>query len=79
MNITIFTTIEKLQYNINRGAQKYQLYHQVKLISMNILQVKKYCHLINSKKLNKLNLLILLWEKLLKNKKKQLKIKEKNK
>ena len=29
--------------------QKYQLYHQVKMISMNILQVKKYCHLINNK------------------------------
>ena len=37
---------------------------------MNILLVKIYCHLINSKQLNKLNLVILLWEKLLKNKKK---------
>ena len=26
---------------------KYQLYHQTKLISMNILLVKKYYHLIN--------------------------------
>ena len=40
---------EKLQYDINREPQKYHLYHQVKLISMNILLVKKYCHLINSK------------------------------
>ena len=28
---------------------KYQLYHQAKLISMNILLVKKYYHLINKK------------------------------
>ena len=40
---------EKLQYDIKERLQKYQLYHQVKLISMNILLVKKYCHLINSK------------------------------
>ena len=40
---------EKLQYDINREAAKYQLHHQVKLISMNILLVKRYCHLINSK------------------------------
>ena len=26
--------------------QKYQHYHQVKSLNMNILQVKKYCHLI---------------------------------
>ena len=62
---------EKLQYDINREAAKYQLYHQVNLISMNILLVKKYCHRINNKLLNKLNLLILLWEKLLKNRQKQ--------
>ena len=29
--------------------QKYQLYHQAKLISTNILLVKKYCLLINNK------------------------------
>ena len=40
---------EKLKYDINREAVKYQLYHQVKLISMNILLVKIYCHLTNSK------------------------------
>ena len=40
---------EKLQYDIKERLQKYQLYHQVKLISTKILLVKKYCHLINSK------------------------------
>ena len=30
--------------------QKYLLYHQVKLVSMNILLVKKYCHLIEQAK-----------------------------
>ena len=37
---------KKLQYDINREAAKYQHYHQVKLINMNFLQVKKYYHLI---------------------------------
>ena len=37
---------EKLQYDINREAAKYQHYLQVKLINMNILQAKKYYHLI---------------------------------
>ena len=40
---------EKLQYDINRKAAKYQLYHHVKSISMNISLVKIYCHLINNK------------------------------
>ena len=31
----------KLQYDINREAEKYQPYHQAKLISMNILQAKR--------------------------------------
>ena len=31
---------KKLQYGINREAEKYQHYVQVKLINMNILQVK---------------------------------------
>ena len=36
---------EKLQYDTtNRRAAKYQLCHHVKLINMNILQVKK-CYL----------------------------------
>ena len=37
---------EKLQYDINREAAKYRHYHLEKLINMNILQVKKYYHLI---------------------------------
>ena len=42
---------EKLQYDINREAAqlKYQLYHQVKFINMNILLVKIYYHPINNK------------------------------
>ena len=40
---------EKLQYDINREAKKYLPYHQAKLISMNILQVKKY-YLLNENK-----------------------------
>ena len=39
---------DKLQYDIER-LQKYQLYHQAKLINMNILLVKKCYLLINSK------------------------------
>ena len=39
---------------------KYQRDHQAKLISMNILLVKKYYRLINNNLLNKLSLLILL-------------------
>ena len=31
----------KLQYDVNREPAKYQHYHQVKLINMNILQLKK--------------------------------------
>ena len=40
---------EKLQYDINREAAKIPLYHQAKLISINILQVKKYYLLIKNK------------------------------
>ena len=40
---------EKLQYDINRRLQKYQLYHQAKSINMNFLPVKKYYHLTNNK------------------------------
>ena len=44
---------EKLQYDNNmiliERLQKYQLYRQVKLVSMNILLVKRYWHLINKK------------------------------
>ena len=37
---------EKLQHGLTKKQQRYQHYRQVKLIIMNILQVKKYCHLI---------------------------------
>ena len=37
---------EKLQYDIHREAAKISGLLQVKLINMNILQVKKYYHLI---------------------------------
>ena len=47
---------------------KYLLCHQTNLISMNILQAKKYYHLIKNKWYSKLSLLILLLVKLLKNK-----------
>ena len=40
---------EKLQYDINREAMKISDYHQVKLINMNTLLVKKYYHRINNK------------------------------
>ena len=37
---------EKLQYDINIEAAKYQQYHLEKSLNMNILQVEKYYHLI---------------------------------
>ena len=39
---------EKLKYNIDLKAdnKKYQFYHQVQLINMNILQLKKHYYLI---------------------------------
>ena len=40
---------QKLQFHINKEAEKYQHYLQVKLINMNILQAKKYCQLIKVK------------------------------
>ena len=39
--------------------QKYQVDNQMKLINMNILQVKKYCLLIKDKQQNNLRLNIL--------------------
>ena len=41
--------IKKLQYDIIEQLQKYQPFHESKLINMNILLVKKYYHLINNK------------------------------
>ena len=49
MTINDQITDEKLQYDINRTADKYQLYHQVKFININILLVKKHYHRINNK------------------------------
>ena len=41
---------EIIQYDINReAAKKDQPYYQVKFVNMNILLVKIYYHLINSK------------------------------
>ena len=37
---------EKQLYYVNRGQQKYQHYYQVKLMKMNISQVRKYYPLI---------------------------------
>ena len=40
---------EKLQYDINREAGKRSAYNQARLISMNILLVRKYYLLLNNK------------------------------
>ena len=40
---------EKLHMILIEKKRKYQLYHQVKFINMNILPVKIYYHLISSK------------------------------
>ena len=49
--MTIEDQIKDEKYNmiLIERLQKYQLYHRVKLKSMNILPVKRYCHLINNK------------------------------
>ena len=65
---------EKLQYDISREAAMIQ--------SLSSGKIDKYEYLTGEEILpsnQKLNLLIILWEKLLKNKQKQLKIKGKNK
>ena len=51
---------EKIKYDINREAAKYQQYHLRKVININTLQVKKYFLLIDDKKYKKLSLYILL-------------------
>ena len=60
--MTIEDQIKDENYNmiLTEKPPKYQLYHHVKLINTNTLLVKKYCHRINDKLLNKLNLLNLL-------------------
>ena len=45
---TLIVRDEKLQNDINREGAKYHQYLQVKLINMNILQVKRYYHLITA-------------------------------
>ena len=64
----------KIQYDINRGAAKISALSSGKI---NEYEYPTGEEIVPSNQ--KLNLLILLWEKLLKNKQKQLKIKEKNK
>ena len=49
MNIDDQIKDEKLQYDINREAAKYQLYFQANLMNMNTLLVTKYYRLINNK------------------------------
>ena len=60
------TRLEMKNYNmiLTKKQQKHQHYHKVKLINMNILQVKKYYLMIKTELKNKLSLLILLEEKL---------------
>ena len=41
---------EKLQYDINREADKYLPYHQENFVNVSILLVKIYYHVINNKK-----------------------------
>ena len=49
--MTIENKLKMKNYNmiLIEKQQKYLLYHQAKLISMNILLVKKYCPRINNK------------------------------
>ena len=74
-------TLKMKNYNLilTEKQGKYRHNHQVKLINMNILQLKKYYVLIKVELQDKLSLLILLYEKLLKNQLKQLKVKVKSK
>ena len=62
---------EKLQYDINRDVTKISALSSGKIDKYETLLVRKYYPQINKKLLNKLNLLILLWEKLLKNRQKK--------
>ena len=52
---------------LTQEQQKYQNYPEVKVINMNILQAKKYYHLIKTEQQNKLSLHILYLVKHLKN------------
>ena len=65
--MTIDHKIRNEEYNITlTKKQQKQYYHQVKLIKVNIVQLKKYWLLIKVKLYNKLNLLIRQQKKLLK-------------
>ena len=55
---------------LTEKKQKHQDYHKEKMINMNILLVKKYYLVINEEQQEKLSLLILIQEKLQKNKEK---------
>ena len=77
--MTIDDKIRDKNFILTENCKKYQRYHQVNLINMNILQVKKYCLLTKDKGQNNLGLHVLHQEKLFKNKEKRLKRKEKNK
>ena len=48
----LMTRLEMKNYNIvsTEKLPTYQLYHQAKLIGINILLVKNYYHLINNKR-----------------------------
>ena len=70
---------KKLQYDINRETAKISALSSGKIDKYEHLTGEEILPSNQQQKLSKLNLLILLWEKLLKNKQKQLKIKEKNK
>ena len=46
LKLMIQSKIKNVNTILTEKQQKHQHYHQVKLINMNILQVKKYWHLI---------------------------------
>ena len=73
------TRLEMENYNmvLTKKQQKYQHFHQVKLINRNIFQVKKYYLLIKIEQQKKLSALILLYKILLKYKTKNKKTKTK--
>ena len=73
------TRLEMENYNmvLTKKQQKYQHFHQVKLINRKIFQVKKYYLLIKIEQQKKLSVLILLYKILLKYKTKNKKQKKK--
>ena len=70
---------EKLQYDINRETAKISTLSSQKFNKYEYLTGEEILAFNQQQKQNKLNLLILLWEMLFKNKQKQLRIKEKSK